>query len=100
MSEPAPAVILVVDDHPDTLTLTQRFLAGAGYEVVTADCGRAALSIAPRLKPDLILLDVVMPDMDGYRVCAELQQDPALAFTPVVFVTGLEQDQDRARAFA
>ncbi len=100
MSEPGKAVIMVVDDHPDTLALTQRHLLNAGYETVGASSGREALQMAPRAKADLILLDVVMPDMDGYQVCAQLQADPATAFTPVVFVTGLEQDQDRARAFA
>jgi len=89
--------ILAVDDHPDTLALTQRFLAGAGYEVVTADSGRAALSIAPRLKPDLILLDVTMPVMDGLEVCRRLKADAATRLTPIVLITGQTDLSDRLR---
>ncbi len=67
-------LVLNVDDDKDSRKLIERFLAGAGYCVLSADSGASALSLVSEATPDLILLDVIMPGMDGYAVCAELLQ--------------------------
>ena len=100
MNKSAKPLILIVDDNRDQLTLTERFLSGSGYAVITADSGRAALGALGEVKPDLILLDVMMPEMDGYEVCSKLQQDSATAYIPVIFITALGEEQDKARAFS
>jgi len=92
--------ILVIDDDPDTRRLTERFLQNVGANVVTADSGAEGLLRCRESQPDLILLDVMMPDMNGYQVCAQLQRENATALIPVVFLTSLNDEQDKARALA
>ncbi len=94
------ARILCVDDDPVVLTLTQATLTKQGYEVVAASSGEQALTLVSGAAPDLILLDVQMGGMDGYETCAELRRRPALADVPVIFATGREGEEDRARAVA
>lgn len=93
-------VILVVDDSRDNLMIMERYLTSSGYDVLTADGGSAALRRVKLVQPDLILLDITMPLMDGYEVCARLQQDPATAFIPVIFCSALNEERDKARAFS
>lgn len=100
MSEIAKPLILSVDDDQDTLRLIERFLTSGGYNVITADRGSKALVLLDKNKPDLILTDVMMPEMDGYEFCANLQRKKEFAFIPIVFLTGLGEEQDKARAFA
>ncbi|MBI5874367.1 MAG: Flp pilus assembly complex ATPase component TadA [Deltaproteobacteria bacterium] len=102
MSDSAKPLILSVDDDQDMQRLIERFLTGGGYDVITADRGEKALLLLDKIKPDLILLDVMMPEMDGYEFCAAVQKDNAkkFAFIPIVFLTALEEEQDKARAFA
>jgi len=95
-----PSLILSVDDNPEVLQIFHRYLTAEGYEVRTASSGPNALEQLRTLKPDLILLDVDMPEMDGFEVCLALQRDPRLTYTPVVFVTARDADQDQARAFS
>lgn len=97
---PAKPLILVVDDNRDQLTLTDRFLSSSGYAVITADSGSAGLAALGEIKPDIILLDVMMPEMDGYEVCSRLQKNSETAYIPVIFITALEEEQDKARAFS
>jgi type II secretory ATPase GspE/PulE/Tfp pilus assembly ATPase PilB-like protein/DNA-binding response OmpR family regulator len=78
----------------------ERFLSNNGYTVIAADGGRRGLDAMSEVKPDLILLDVMMPEMDGYEVCARLQQNSETAYIPVIFITALGEEQDKARAFA
>ena len=87
MSEPRPARILVVDDVPQNVRLLEAVLVPHGYEVVVAEDGTTALERVRAERPDLILLDVVMPDMDGYEVCRRLRQDDETAVLPVIMVT-------------
>lgn len=89
--------ILVVDDVPLTLQLLERKLGDEFFEVLTASDGQQALDIAARQRPDLILLDVMMPGMDGFEVCQRLKADPELAHIPVVMMTGLDSAADRER---
>lgn len=84
------ALILVIDDEPTQRLLTQEALQQRGYRVEEADSGEAGLEIARHLRPDLILLDVLMPGMDGFDVCRAIRSDDDLYRTPVVIVTALE----------
>ena len=81
------------------LDLVEAFLAGS-YRVKTAQTGDQGLRIARDEKPDLILLDIMMPEMDGYEVCQMLQEDKRTACIPVIFVTAKDEERDKARAFA
>lgn len=91
--------LLCVDDDPDILEQLKVFL-GDQYNIVTAFSGGEALQALKNFKPSIILLDVMMPDMDGYQVCAKLQDNPDTAWIPVIFISALGEEQDRARAFA
>ncbi|MEQ1500880.1 MAG: two-component system response regulator [Myxococcota bacterium] len=91
------ATVLVVDDTPDNLTVLGGLLQPA-YRVRVATSGRRALEIAASdPQPDLILLDVMMPEMDGYRVMTELRASPATRDVPVIFVTALDSTEDEQR---
>jgi type IV pilus assembly protein PilB len=100
MNTPAKPLILVVDDNPDQLKLMERFLSSSGFSVIAVDSGRKALDAIRETKPDLILLDVMMPEMDGYEVCSRLQKNSETAYIPVIFITALGEEQDKARAFS
>ncbi|MER3525237.1 MAG: DNA-binding response regulator [Ignavibacteria bacterium] len=86
--------ILVVDDEKDILDLLTYNLQKAGYAVLTARDGTEALQQAHRRLPDLILLDVMLPEMDGWEVCKELKRDPPTAGIPVVFLTAKDTEFD------
>ncbi|MFZ1946328.1 MAG: ATPase, T2SS/T4P/T4SS family [bacterium] len=92
--------ILCIDDDKVTLKVTERMLTAGGYEVIAADSGRKGLQVAREIVPDLILLDITMPEIDGYEVCAMLRTSVETASVPVVFLTASAEEQDRARAFA
>jgi phosphoserine phosphatase RsbU/P len=91
----AGATILVVDDSPVNLRLVVRTLEGRGYRLLAAKNGRAALDIARRVRPDLILLDVMMPELDGFEVCRALKSDPATRDAIVVFLSALGEVTDK-----
>jgi type IV pilus assembly protein PilB len=94
------AVILCIDNNCDVLNMLEHILNGAGYKVLTAQDGGQGLAEARNRKPDLILLDVVMPKIDGFMVCSQLQNSPETAYIPVVFLTEQDGEEDRAKAFA
>jgi type IV pilus assembly protein PilB len=87
-----------VDDDPDIRDWMELMLSSRGFEVAMVSGGRMALQIVEKLRPDLILLDVTMPDMDGYEVCARLQANKQTAYIPVIFVTAHAQESDKLRA--
>jgi adenylate cyclase len=87
MAEPSDVTILVVDDTPANARLLAGMLEPRGYRVVMADCGTEALSAVLRDRPHLVLLDVQMPDLDGYEVCRRIRADESTATLPVVMVT-------------
>ena len=89
--------ILVVDDNADTAELLAMILEAEGHEVVVAHDGPAALEVAGGHRPDLVLLDLGLPGMDGYEVAERLRQMPCLGETPLVAFTGYGQDEDRER---
>lgn len=82
------AKVLVVEDDPSVRGLLHTLLTGEGYEVSTASDGLAGLVKASTTKPDLMLLDLMMPDLGGIRVLEELRDDPTMADIPVIVVTG------------
>jgi len=92
--------ILVVDDTPANLQMLADILKRRGYRARPVPSGRLALLAAKADPPDLILLDVNMPIMDGYEVCAELKKDPALAAIPVIFISAYGETVDKMRAFS
>jgi sigma-B regulation protein RsbU (phosphoserine phosphatase) len=89
------ATILVVDDSPVNLRLLVRILEGKGYRLLAAKTGRAALDIARQTQPNLILLDVMMPEMDGFEVCRTLKRDPATREAVVIFLSALGDVSDK-----
>jgi len=89
--------ILVVDDKLDTLLLVRELLTSRGYNVTTASDADEALQAIKAERPDLILLDVIMPGRSGYDLCRELKDDPATRLIPVVMITGLSDRSDRIR---
>jgi CheY-like chemotaxis protein len=91
------AKVLAVDDDPVIQRLLQVNLEMEGYEVALASDGVEALEQARSFRPDIVLLDIMMPRKDGWQVCAELKQDPDLADTPVVFLSARAQDDDLQR---
>jgi adenylate cyclase len=92
-----PAKILVVDDTPKNVKLLDYLLTGKGYAVVTAASGPEALEKVAVERPDLVLLDVVMPEMSGYEVCRKIRENPATGILPVVMVTALDPAQERVK---
>jgi CheY-like chemotaxis protein len=86
--------ILIVDDNLSNVKVLQTRLAAEGYDVVTAGDGEEGLAAARREKPDLILLDVMMPKLDGLEVCRRLRADPAFPFTPIIMVTAMTDSKD------
>jgi len=87
MTHRAAARILVVDDVTENVRLLEALLTSRGYEVVTARDGASALELVASAKPDLVLLDVLMPPPDGYAVCRQLREDEETAVLPVIMLT-------------
>jgi serine/threonine protein kinase len=91
--------ILIVDDYPVNLRLLQELLLAENYEVRAATSGAWALSSAQANPPDLVMLDITMPEMDGYEVCRRLKADPATGDIPVIFISAHDDALDKVRAF-
>jgi DNA-binding response OmpR family regulator len=89
--------ILVVDDKLDTLLLLRELLSSRGYDIITATEAEEARQMVHTERPELILLDVVMPGKSGYDLCRELKEDPFTRLIPVVMITGLSDRDDRVR---
>jgi adenylate cyclase len=89
-----PARILIADDNPANVRILSMRLASEGYEIVTARDGEEALAVAGEAQPDLILLDVMMPKLDGITVCRRLKEAQAASFTPIILVTAMTEAKD------
>jgi sigma-B regulation protein RsbU (phosphoserine phosphatase) len=89
--------ILLVDDNPTNLQVLFQTLDGVGCKLLVAKNGEMALSIANKARPDLILLDIMMPDIDGYEVCRQLKSVPATADIPVIFLSALGDTEDKVK---
>ncbi len=96
----ASITVLIVDDVPQNLAVLHDTLDGAGYRVLVATQGVSALERARHSQPDIVLLDAVMPGMDGFAVCRALRADPRTRELPVIFMTGLTDTEDVVRGFA
>lgn len=89
------AKILIVDDSPTHTATTRKILETAGYDVITAENGSEGIDIAKSAKPDLILMDVVMPELNGFQATRKLTQDPATKSIPVILLTTKDQNTDK-----
>ena len=87
-------IVLVVDDSPNTLRMLTDAIEEAGMTVLVALDGEQALSLTERITPDIILLDALMPGLDGFEICRRLKRHSALSHVPVIFMTGLTETED------
>ncbi len=92
-------VVLVVDDNSETINMLNLTLSEVGLTVLVALSGEQALTIARRIQPDIILMDAMMPEMDGFEVCRRIKADAIIAHIPVIFMTGLTASEDMVRGF-
>jgi PAS domain S-box-containing protein len=92
--------ILIVDDHPESLRLLSKLLSDRGYQVRPTQDGKLALKFARSTPPDLILLDIMMPGLDGYQVCEQLKAAPETKDIPVIFISSLNEVFDKVKAFS
>ncbi len=98
-AQSAQARLLIVDDKTANLDLLREMLAPLGHQIFFATSGARALEIASSVHPDLVLLDVMMPDMDGFETCRRFKEDEAVADIPIIFVTAKTDVEDLARGF-
>jgi DNA-binding response OmpR family regulator len=94
------ATILIIEDTPPNLHLLATILARYGYQTISASDGPTGLSLAHTGHPDLILLDVRMPGMNGYEVCQQLKDDPITSHIPVIFVSAPDEPEDKVLGFS
>ena len=87
-------VILIIEDDPDQRKLMERMLTGSGYRVSSAADGQSGVEMAGDLSPDLILLDVMMPRLNGYQACRMLKQDPRTSGIPILMLTTKQEPAD------
>ena len=95
-----PKTVVIVDDEPDILRVMSKRLMQAGFTVCTAESGAQALTLLAHMVPDLILLDICMPDMDGREVMARIRQQRELSTVPVIFLTALDSIDDKVSGLA
>ena len=92
--------ILVVDDNPDNLRLLVEILKKRGYRVRTSTSGTNALATIRKEVPDLVLLDIMMPEIDGFEVCRRLKENEHTAAIPIIFISALDETFDKVKAFS
>jgi len=93
------AKVLVIDDEPEITDIIETFLESVGYEVKSENSSVIGIERAKTFLPDLILLDIMMPFMDGYEVCKELKKDEKTSKIPVIFLTGKDARSDEGKSF-
>ncbi len=91
--------VLVIDDEPEITDIVEAFLSEAGYAVASENSPTNAVTKVNEFKPDIILLDIMMPGIDGYDVCQQIKQQPDMAHVPVIFLTGKDRTDDMGRSF-
>jgi DNA-binding response OmpR family regulator len=94
-----PQRILIIDDEPNSLRLMTEHLANHGFDILVSEDGESGLRRARYAQPALILLDVILPDMDGFELCRQLKADGKTAAIPVIFMTVLSIPEDKTKAF-
>ncbi|MGB9521949.1 MAG: response regulator transcription factor, partial [Anaerolineales bacterium] len=95
----SPYNVLVIEDDDIVARTVERSLRGEEFKVTTVNSGVEGLKIARKLMPDIVILDVVMPGMDGYTVCREMRADPTLSEVPILFLTAKIKDEDKITGF-
>lgn len=93
------AKIIIVDDDEKVTTLLSRFLAANGYQVTTVNDSSKAMQAAGTVRPDLIILDIMMPYPDGFTLCKMLRDDPKFSKTPILIITALDNSNSKASTF-
>ncbi len=93
------AKVLVIDDEPEITDIVETYLGESGYRVHVENNGLKAVDTARNFKPDVILLDIMMPDCDGYDICEALKKDSEFSDTPIIFLTGKDRADDMGRSF-
>ena len=99
LEEDMKPLVLIVDDIPENLQVLGAVLYQAGYEVAMADNGSLAIQMVSDMEPDLILLDIMMPEMDGYEVCERLKQNPEICNIPIIFLTAKHETENIVKGF-
>ena len=89
--------LMLVDDDPNLILLVKDYLEFRGYQVTTAENGREALELLEQEIPELIICDVMMPEMDGYTLVQHIRENPATEWVPVLFLSAKGQSQDRVK---
>ena len=97
--KPKSAKILVIDDEPEITDIIETFLENAGYEVKSENSSVIGIERAKTFLPDLVLLDIMMPLMDGYEACKELKKNEETSKIPVIFLTGKDARSDEGKSF-
>lgn len=97
--DPVQKRVLIVDDNPTNLGVLLNYLEHAGFRVLVAESGESALKRVHYVMPDIILLDVMMPGMDGFETCLRLKQNAETSQIPIIFMTALNQTEDKVRGF-
>ena len=93
------AKIMVIDDEPEITEIVETFLVEAGYTVAVENASAKAVDKVREFNPDVILLDIMMPGVDGYNICEQIKADPAFAGVPIIFLTGKDRSDDMGRSF-
>ncbi|MCK4857225.1 MAG: response regulator [candidate division Zixibacteria bacterium] len=93
------ARILVIDDEPEITDILDTFLTNAGHTVAAENSATKGIERAKSFKPDMVFLDIMMPEMDGYEICQALKKDPETENIPVVFLTGKDTTDDQGKSF-
>lgn len=96
----APGTVLIIDDTPSSLEVASDCLAESGFDILVAQDGASGLEIAQEMEPDLILLDVMMPGMDGFETCRRLKAAPGTAAIPIIFMTALADTDHKIKGFS
>jgi DNA-binding response OmpR family regulator len=95
-----PSKILIVDDEPNIIVPLQFLMEKNGYQVMVAESGEEALESISKFRPDLILLDIMLPGVDGYEICQIIHENPQWQNTKIIFLTALGRDMDIAKGMA
>ena len=99
MSLQEQKTVLIIDENPLHMTMLSGRLRGSGFETLFVESGAKALPKAKQAAPDIILLDVLLPDMDGFEVCRALKTDPTTKNIPVIFISALTSPADKIKGF-